>query len=70
MPETREEYRSFTVRVPMSRYLEMSQRARRESKALNATVNELLTLGLGGAIQLDEALARLIRQAVVEGENR
>lgn len=69
MPETTKEmYRSFTVRVPISRYIEMSDLAKAEGKHLNQKVQELLTLGLGKAIKLDEAVARLLKQTVVGGE--
>lgn len=59
----RESHRSFTVRVPISRYVEMSKRAQRDGKHLNQTVNELLILGMGEGIKLDDALAALLRRA-------
>ncbi len=61
-----EKHRSFTIRVPMSRYLELSELAEKEQTHLNVKVNQLLALGLGEQIKLDRVLARLIRRAATE----
>lgn len=70
MPQMpREPHHSFTIRVPESRYVELSDIATAEKKPLNHLVNELITLGLSRNVGLDEAIARFIkRQAVEESE--
>lgn len=59
--ETTEKFRSFTVRVPQSLYLRMGELARKENIYLNQKVNQLLQLGLGEHIKLDDILLRLIK---------
>lgn len=56
-----EKFRSFTVRVPQSLYLRMSSLAQNEELHLNKKVNQLLLLGLGEHIKLDDVLMRLIK---------
>lgn len=71
MPDTpRESHRSFTIRVPQSRYVELSDIATAEKKNLNQLVNELITLGLNRNIGLDEAIARFIKRTAIEENNR
>lgn len=73
MPETaesRETHRSFTVRVPMSTYFKMANLANRDNMFLNQKVNQLLKLGLGEHISLDDALVVLLRNMTTnEGED-
>lgn len=52
--------RSFTVRVPHEMYLNICDLAQREGKKLNTKVNELLNLGIGKSIQIDEMLRALL----------
>lgn len=65
-PSPRETHRSFTVRVPMSRYLEVSGLATEDKVHLNTKINELLTLGLGGHLKLNTAIARFVKKFVEE----
>jgi hypothetical protein len=55
-----ETHRSFTVRIPLSLYLEIGQLAQDEESNINAKVNQLLLLGLDKHISLDAALRRLM----------
>jgi hypothetical protein len=64
--EVREAHRSFTVRVPLSRYIQMTTMARADSMNMNQKANQLLQLGMGQHINLDTALARLLRTQVIE----
>lgn len=61
-----ESHRSFTIRVPHQRYIEMSDLAKKDNTNLNAKVNELLTLGLGRNVKIEEAIARLLKREVVK----
>jgi len=65
----REEFRAFTVRVPISQYIAMSDLARADKVHLNNKVTQLLLLGMDKHISLDDALRRLIADRVVEVEN-
>jgi hypothetical protein len=67
-PSLRETHRSFTVRVPISLYLEMGQLAQDEETNLNAKVNQLLLLGMGKHVSLDSALRRLLVGSMTEKE--
>jgi hypothetical protein len=60
-----ESHRSFTIRVPLARYSEMSDLARADNTNLNAKVNELLTLGMKQNISLNEAIAKFVKRMVV-----
>jgi hypothetical protein len=62
-------HRSFTIRVPLERYIEMSDLAKADNTNLNAKVNELLTLGLGRNVSLEEAIARLLKREVSKDKN-
>ena len=64
--EEDERYRSFTVRVPMSLYVRMSNLAQAEGLFLNKKANQLLLLGLGEHIKLDDVLMRLIKTNIPE----
>lgn len=66
MPDLRQSHRSFTVRLPMARYLQITEMARKNKANINATVNQLLELGLGEQVNLDEALSRLVKRLVAE----
>lgn len=48
----------------MSRYVKIADLAAESNTNLNVKVNELLELGLGENIKIEEILARLIRRAV------
>lgn len=65
MPES---HRSFTIRVPQARYVEMSDLARKDNTNLNAKVNELLTLGLARNVSMDEAIAKFLKNIAIKGE--
>lgn len=52
--------RSFTVRVPYETYLTICDHAQREGKKLNTKVNELLGLGLGKTIKLEDMLRAML----------
>lgn len=61
---TPEKHRSFTVRVPMHRYLQLSEMAVKEGLHLNQKVNEVLALGLGEHVKLDKILGRMIKNQI------
>lgn len=67
MPES---HRSFTIRVPLQRYLEMSDLARKDNTNLNAKVNELLTLGLGRNVSLEDAISRFVKREVIKESSK
>jgi len=62
-----ETHRSFTVRVPMSLYLRLAEMAQADGVFINQKANQLLRLGMGQHINLDQALARLFKEKI-EGE--
>lgn len=64
-----ESHRSFTIRVPIARYVEMSDLARADNSNLNAKVNELLTLGLDKNVKLEEAIARLLKRETLKDKD-
>lgn len=59
-------FRSFTIRVPDELYLEIATAAQSDGVALNQKANQLLKLGLGKHISLQEAIARMLTNKVVE----
>lgn len=62
-----ESHRSFTIRVPFARYIEMSELARKDNTNLNAKVNELLTLGLARNVSMEEAIAKFLKDIAIKG---
>ena len=64
----KEDFRAFTVRVPLSQYIAMSTMARADKMNLNQKVTELLHLGMGKHISLDSALLRLLKDKIAEEE--
>jgi hypothetical protein len=58
--------RSFTVRVPLPFYLELAEIAQADGQNLNQKCNQLLRLGLGKHISLDQALRQLLVQTMTE----
>lgn len=68
-PQPSETHRSFTVRIPISMYLQIGQLAQEEESNINAKVNQLLALGLGKHISLDAALRRLLVNKMTEDGN-
>jgi hypothetical protein len=67
MPDNqpREPFRSFTLRVPQSLYVEMAEMARADGVFINQKANQLIRLGMGKHINLDQALARMLKDEVV-----
>lgn len=63
------ETRSFTIRVPLETYFELSRLATNDNENLNSKVNHVIQLGLGKHISLTQALNRLLRNAVVDRES-
>lgn len=61
-----ETHRSFTVRVPLALYLEISQLARDEDTNLNKKVTQLIRLGMGKHISLNDALRHLLVTQMTE----
>ena len=53
-------YRSFTIRVPDDLYLALAKAAQADQIFLNQKANQLLRLGLGQHISLDNALRALL----------
>ena len=70
MPDSpRQTHRSFTVRVPMARYVKIADLARESKSNMNVKVNELLELGLKENVNIEEVLVRLLRRAQKEESN-
>lgn len=65
MPDTppRETFRSFTLRVPQSLYIELAELARAEGVFINQKANQLIKLGMGREVNLNEAVLKLLRSA-------
>lgn len=61
--DTQGGFRSFTVRVPMDTYLQLCELAQGENVYLNKKVNQLLQIGMGKHVKLDDMLLRLIKGA-------
>lgn len=64
-----ETHRSFTVRVPMSLYLEITQLAEEEETNINKKVTQLIRLGMGKHISLNDALRHLLVKTMTEEPN-
>lgn len=60
--DTKEEHRSFTVRVPLSLYAKIGDLASADGVFVNQKVNQLIRLGMGEHINLDQAVARLLKK--------
>lgn len=65
----KEEHRSFTVRVPLSLYEQIGDLATADGVFVNQKVNQLLRLGMGHHVNLDQALARLLHREVTNGNS-
>lgn len=63
------EHRSLTIRVPSEVYFEVASLAQADEQNLNGKFNQLISLGLGRHISLDAALRRMIKCALVEGDD-
>lgn len=59
-------FRSFTVRVDEQLYLDMAMAAQADGIPLNQKANQLFRLGLGKHVSLQEAIARLLTNQVVD----
>lgn len=68
MPDTppRDSFRSFTLRVPLSLYVQLADAAHAEGIFLNQKVNQLIKLGMGRNVDINDALARLLKTEVVK----
>jgi hypothetical protein len=62
----REDFRSFTVRVPQSLYIQMGSLAASDKMFLNQKVNQLLKLGMGQHVNVEDMLVRLLRTKITE----
>lgn len=62
-------HRSFTVRMPIETYLEVASLALAEEVPMNNKVNQLVRLGLGKHISLDQAIKRLLGEKIMLEEN-
>ena len=60
--DSKEEHRSFTVRVPLSLYEKIGDLASSDGVFVNQKVNQLIRLGMGEHINLDQAVARLLNK--------
>lgn len=60
--QEREEFRAFTVRVPISLYITMSDMARSENIHLNKKITQLLHLGIDKNTSLDSILMKMIKK--------
>lgn len=58
--------RSFTIRVPLETYFELSRLAANDDENLNTKVNHVIRIGLGKHVSLDQALHKLLRNAVID----
>ena len=63
--QPKEEHRSFTVRIPESLYNRIGDLANSEGVYVNVKINQLLRLGLGEHVNIDAAIARMIKREVV-----
>lgn len=66
----RQTHRSFTVRVPMSRYLRLAELAQEDNTNLNVKVNELLVLGMDRSVDVDKAIARFVKRAIIDDKTK
>lgn len=66
----RQTHRSFTVRVPMSRYLQLADLAQKDNTNLNVKVNELLILGMDRAVDVDKAIASFVKRAIIDQKTK
>jgi hypothetical protein len=53
----------------MARYVKIADLAKESKTNMNVKVNELLVLGLGENINIEAALARLVRRAQKQDDN-
>lgn len=58
----KEPTRAFSIRMTLSMYEKIAELAHADQVDMNPKVNQLLRLGLGEHINLDAAVARLIRK--------
>lgn len=65
LQDTKEEHRSFTVRVPLSLYVRIGDLASADGVFVNQKVNQLIRLGMGEHVNLDQAVARLLKRETV-----
>ncbi len=68
MSEEKEEFRAFTVRIPLSQYVEIATMAKADSVHINKKVTQLLMLGMDKHISLDAALLRLLKTKVATND--
>lgn len=61
-------HRSFTVRVPLELYIKLGDMAKDDGVFINQKANQLLRLGMGQHVNLDQALARLLKTTVLESQ--
>lgn len=66
-PTDSETHRSFTVRVALPLYLQIAQLAQDEGTNLNKKVTQLIQLGMGKHISLNDALRHLLVETMTEG---
>jgi len=69
MADSIKSHQSFTIRVPISVYLELAKLAQDEGSNLNRKVNQVLILGLGHHISLNDALRAMLVRTMTEKEN-
>jgi predicted HicB family RNase H-like nuclease len=60
-------HRSFTVRIPEELYNQIGDLANADGMCLNPKVHQLLLLGLGRHVNLDAAVARLLKKESING---
>ena len=56
------EFRSFTIRVPIELYMEISDAARADGVFLTHKATQLLRIGLNAETNMSYLLARLIKE--------
>jgi hypothetical protein len=61
--------RSFTVRVPAELYLEICECSTEDDVPINVKVNQLIKLGLGKQVSLNEALRKMVMKLITEDEH-
>lgn len=66
MPSVPNTHQSFTIRVPVALYVQVAQMAQDEGVNLNKKINQLIKLGLGESINLNDALRALLQKMTSE----
>lgn len=64
MPE-KSPHRSFTIRIPLSLYVEIAELAREDDVSINVKVGQFIRLGMGESINVNDKIMDLIRRKLL-----